>query len=437
MRTRTLTLFFFLPVLVCSQPVISAVVNGASYSEALAPGCWMTIYGINLAPAPLNASHVPLPRSLNGVSLTVDGTPSALLYVSPTQVNALIPVEVQTSGFRKVPVVVTSASGVSNTFSIYLNRNAPALFTRNSAGTGRAHMFDPTFRSVDVPAAQDVVILYATGLGPTDPPASSDSGATGASHALDNVEVFLGEQQAEVLYAGLAPGFPGVYQVNVRVPTLWTDRLYLRQRGWISNVVQVGVAQQTNVANVTGSIQAVLPSASSAVTWSLAFLGARFETSFDVLPGARTFLVAAVGEAGGWFARVDPANGMFSGYQTVPTLEANRGDFSKLPSPVADFMSGCQPFPNNQIPSARLDPAFVSFVQWLPPPDLVFQQYAVGTLEYNQPLFAGGRFSPSGSFGDFLQIPCGTLKSGKTTFTLYVDGKAVASQDVTYQIGGR
>jgi hypothetical protein len=50
--------------------------------------------------------------------------------------------------------------------------------------------------------------------------------------------VFIGEQKAEVLFAGLAPGYPGVYQVNVRAATLWTDRIYLREggsatsRGW-------------------------------------------------------------------------------------------------------------------------------------------------------------------------------------------------------------
>ena len=165
----------------------------------------MVIYGTSLAVSTASASTIPLPKTLAGTSVIVDGHPSDLLYISSTQLDALTPFDVQWSGHKRVTVAVTTAAGTGE-FPIYVNRNALALFTVNSAGTGRAHVFDAAFRPVDLLSEQDVVILYATGLGATD------IGTSPAGRVLDQVDVFLGDQQAEVLFAGLAPGFPGVYQ---------------------------------------------------------------------------------------------------------------------------------------------------------------------------------------------------------------------------------
>ena len=439
MHTKTFALLLFLPALVAAQPSIAAALNAASYSDTLAPGCWMTIYGTGLASSTASASSIPLPTNLGGTSVTVDGHPAALLYVSSTQVNVLVPFNVQASGFKSVPVAVTTSAGVGS-FNIYVNRNAPALFTVNAAGTGRAHVFDASFRPVDIPSEQDVIILYATGLGNTDPPASSDTGALTASRVLDPVEVFLGDQQAEVLFAGLAPGFPGVYQLNVRVPALWTDRLYLRQGGWLSNVVQVGLGARLNAENVVASIEPVLPAATSPVYSSLPLLAARFQVELNVRPGAGPFVVAAVVEGGGSFTRIDPANGMSETYWTTPTASAAHGDFSSLlPSLVLmDFLQSCQPFANNQVPSARMDPIALNFITYnLPPPEMTFPLYAVGTSVWTRSLQAGRKFVMSGAFGDFLQIPCSARKTGNTTFAIYVDGRMVASQEVAYTIAGR
>jgi uncharacterized protein (TIGR03437 family) len=72
-------------------------------------------------------------------------------------------------------VALTAGSGATSS-SIYVNHNAPTLFTLNSAGRGRALVFESSFRLVDQPKEGEVVILYAAGLGETDPPASSDTG---------------------------------------------------------------------------------------------------------------------------------------------------------------------------------------------------------------------------------------------------------------------
>jgi uncharacterized protein (TIGR03437 family) len=393
----------------------------------------MVIYGTSLAASAASSSTIPLPKTLAGTSVMVDGRPSDLLYVSATQVNALIPFEVLWSGYKKVTVAVTTAAGTGE-FPIYVNRNAPALFTVNSAGTGRAHVFDAAFRPVDLLSEQDVVILYATGLGATD------IGTSAAGRLLDQVDVFLGDQQAEVLFAGLAPGFPGVYQLNVRVPQLWTDRLYLRQGSWLSNVVQIGVRPQSNADNIVASIEPVLPAATTPVYSSFPLLAARFQVDLHVHANAQPFVVAAVVEGGGSFTLIDPVNAMSERYWTTPTAAAAHGDFSSvLPSVmVMDFIQGCQPFPNGQVPLNQMDSATLNFITYnLPPPEMTFSQYAVGTSVSTASLQPGGRLITGGAFGDFFQIPCGSQKGGKTTFKLYVDGKVVASEDVSYQYAGR
>lgn len=210
---RTLKVLVLSGALACvasAQPVGSAVLNAASYSALVSPGCWVTIFGRNLARISATAAAVPLPTALGGVSVSVAGLAAPLLYVSPNQINALIPLETAIPTNTVVPVAVTSPGG-SVTYDIRLTRNAPAIFTGNGAGTGRAFVFDPNFQAVDTVGPQDVVVLYAAGLGPT-----SSSG--GVSRVVDDVEVYIGERRAQVLFAGLAPGFPGVYQLNVMAP---------------------------------------------------------------------------------------------------------------------------------------------------------------------------------------------------------------------------
>jgi|SRR5580658_3336246 uncharacterized protein (TIGR03437 family) len=109
---------------------------------------YMAIFGTQLAPGPLAAQSVPFPVRLNNVSVTVAGIAAPLSYISPTQINALVPFEAASlTGVQKttVPAVVTTESGASPAFNLILSRNAPAIFTKNSAGTGDALAFDEYF----------------------------------------------------------------------------------------------------------------------------------------------------------------------------------------------------------------------------------------------------------------------------------------------------
>ena len=328
MKVKCLVAILAAVGIVEAQPAVSQVLNAASYSEVLAPGSWMMIVGSAFAASETTASAVPLPALLGGVSVTVDGMQAPLLYVSANQINALIPFEVLEGDNRKATLVVTTSQGASNPFPIYINRRAPAIFTRDSSETGPAHVFDANFTPKNTVSAGDVIILYAAGLGSTSPPASTATGGSAVeplNRVTDDVEVFVGDQKAEVLFAGLAPGFPGVYQLNVRVPALWTDRLYLREGGWISNIAQIGIQPGPNVDGVvTAGFDQTFPSSTYS---SVPFYGAQFHVQFSVRPGAQSFMVAAVGDAGGWFTRIDTANAMWETLGTSPSVQAVHGDF--------------------------------------------------------------------------------------------------------------
>ena len=437
-----------------AQPAVSAVLNAASYSAVVSPGCWVAIFGNNLAPAPATASTVPLPTMLGGVSVSIAGLAAPMLFVSANQVNALIPFEATIPANNVVPVIVTSSGG-SVTYNIRLTRDAPAIFTRNGAGTGRAFVFDPKFQAVDTIAAQDVVVLYAAGLGPAD----------SSGHAVDEVEVYIGDRKAQVLFAGLAPGLPGIYQLNVMAPAPATDRLHLRSGGWQSNIVDIGIRSGANTANVTGTIDGLYPSSDpfftlppcvgddpvgpcgAGETFSFMLHAGSFSVSFDILPpspSAGAFAVAAVGEAGGSIISIDPVAGTYTASVTTITTAASHGDYSGTNLQVLDYLSCnnavCQPFPGMVIPATRIDPFWARATQQLPPPNTTVPAspnallQASGNLNGSRLVVDGQTNSTLSKFGGIVQVPFGPFDKRVSTFKLYVDGKLVASKDFPYGV---
>jgi uncharacterized protein (TIGR03437 family) len=203
-------LLFFAAVGCSGQIKVDAVLNAASGTASLAPGTWAALYGSNLAPAAVAANAVPFAGTLGGVQVTVGGRPAPLSYVSPGQINLLIPFEAASliPGQQViVPLIVVNASGTGAPFNLALNYSAPAIFTKNLAGSGPALAFDPLFRDITSVTGGPVVI-YATGLGPTNPAAGSSS--TGAAteplnRVLSAVTVMLGDVKIAPSFAGLAP----------------------------------------------------------------------------------------------------------------------------------------------------------------------------------------------------------------------------------------
>lgn len=201
------------------------VVNSANGSpDSLTPNTLVSLYGTNLslatAAVSLNdAASASLPTTLAGVRVIVGGFFASLLYVSPTQVNFLMPVNLQ-PGQTNISLV----RGITRTptVQITLLDAAPALFTANSAIVAQHADGNPI--SPDSPAHPgEVIVVYGTGLGRTDP--SQVDGYVPRLPApialLDQLQVLLDGQAIpsdSIWYAGIAPGFPGLYQVNLQLP---------------------------------------------------------------------------------------------------------------------------------------------------------------------------------------------------------------------------
>jgi uncharacterized protein (TIGR03437 family) len=439
-----------------AQPVVTTVVDKTSYRAVLAPNCWVVIKGYNFAATTITAPAGSLATTLGGVSVTIAGLPASLTYASPNEIDALIPSQVAIPQNTVVPVVVTSAAG-SGTNNIRLTRDAPALFSRND-GSGLGLVFDATFHQIDTIRAQQTLILYATGLGPTD----------ASGRVVDTVEVYIGERSAQVLFAGLAPGLPGIYQLNVTAPVLATDRIYLRSGGWQSNIVNIGVPSGTNTANVKGSIDGLYPSSDPGYptipirqcvgdndpgpcgpvgvfdSLSIMMHAGTFTVSFDIVPGAGPFSVAAVGEAGGSIISIDPAAGTYTASVTTLTPAARTGDYSNSIMPLWDYDSCdwksamCRPFPSYIVPVSRIDPYWARATQPLPAPNTtaVASPNALlqvsGSINGSHVAIDSQNNSTLSAFGGIVQVPYGPFDVGVSTFSLYVDGHLIASKGLPY-----
>ena len=188
------------------------------------------------------------------------------------------------------------------------------------------------------------IILYAVGLGPTNPPPAS-SAQGGAStepfnKVVDQVQAFIGELLCQVQFAGLAPGFPGIYQLNVIPPAApASNRLYITENGVTSNVATLPIPVGTNVTNVQGSIDGLYPASgmyaaqdgnkptSGPVSVSEMLNAGAATVSFDILPNAQPFTVMALGPGATAVLQINPAGGTWQGYVTTPTSVAGEGNF--------------------------------------------------------------------------------------------------------------
>jgi uncharacterized protein (TIGR03437 family) len=207
---------------------ITAVVNTADYQAGFASATWVTIFGANLSQTiaawgAANFINSALPTSLDGVSVTIDGEPAYVEYISPTQINVLAPDDSITG---PVAVQVTAAQQPSNSFSAALQQFAPAFFTIDNGAyvaaehAGGALIGQPNLLGAGVttlPASPgEIIQLYGTGFGPTNPATpTADLVATPAVLA-NSVQVTIGGMTANVIYAGLVES--GLYQFNLTVP---------------------------------------------------------------------------------------------------------------------------------------------------------------------------------------------------------------------------
>ena len=195
-------------------------VNAASFTAKAAPGSLFSVFGSDLATSTDSAQSLPLKTSMNGTSVMVGGKAAPLVFVSAGQVNAQVPYEVAEADNVPVVVTVNGVSSLAGTLSVV--PAAPGVF---QFGNRRAVVQneDYTVNNSDNPAkANSYVIAYMTGVGRVDNPVATGSaaGSDPLSRPRAAVSATIGNQSAEIAFAGLAPGFVGLTQVNLRIPIL-------------------------------------------------------------------------------------------------------------------------------------------------------------------------------------------------------------------------
>lgn len=183
-RIRTLT-----PTVVADIVASATVVHAATMAPGpIAPGEIITIFGAGFDP--------------NQTQLLFDGKPATIFYTGPSQINAMAPPDLVPNSSTEISIIVKGAK-VADFPSNVVNA-VPGIFTTaNGAGQAAAANEDGSVNSASNPAARgSIVVLYATGEG----------------RNVSVVGLKIAGYTAELLYAGPAPGFQGLMQINARVP---------------------------------------------------------------------------------------------------------------------------------------------------------------------------------------------------------------------------
>jgi uncharacterized protein (TIGR03437 family) len=233
------------------------VVTGANYVAQLTPGVIASAFGSNLSSSIMTPSSVPLPTALGGVSVSVNGIAVPLFYVSPKQINFQLPWELL--GQSQASVVVTTNGFTSAPQTVTLRTVAPGIFSTDSSGSGQGAIQISNTAIFAAPAGSipgnlarpamrgESVTIYCSGLGDVSPrPATgAPSAIIPLSGTLLTPSVTIGGAPALVSFAGLTPGFVGLYQVNAQVPNATPSggqvQLMMTIGGVSSNTVTIAV----------------------------------------------------------------------------------------------------------------------------------------------------------------------------------------------------
>ena len=207
---------------VAFAPVAS--VNAGNYQAMTAGSAITAAFGSNLASRVESASSLPLPTTLGGASVLVDGMPAGLFYASPNQINYLVP-DGAPPGTAQVTVM--KDGNVVAQGSLDLGVVAPSVFTADSSGSGRPagillrvratgeQVYEPLTGSAITrqPGDRLFMVLFGTGMS-----AVEDSDGNAANGFAENIQATIGNLNAPVAFAGGAPGFAGLQQMNIEIP---------------------------------------------------------------------------------------------------------------------------------------------------------------------------------------------------------------------------
>jgi uncharacterized protein (TIGR03437 family) len=215
------------PAASATTPTVTAqgVVHAASEQGGvpIAPGGLITVYGVNLADGVGQSKGLPLPQQLNGAQVLLGNQPLPILYTSTGQLNVQVPYTVPVN--TQYQMTVQHGNTLSVPQQLVVAEAQPGIFTVNQQGTGQGSIVrsdQVTLAQAGTPASiGETVVIYCTGLGAVTPAVKEGTQAPTTaplSMTVNPVTVTIGGKTAPVAFAGLTPGYAGLYQVNAVVP---------------------------------------------------------------------------------------------------------------------------------------------------------------------------------------------------------------------------
>jgi uncharacterized protein (TIGR03437 family) len=255
------------------------LVNAASYETTtvnsvtvgvVAPGSIASLFADTTATGEQVPTSLPLPTTLAGVTVRINGVAAPLFYAARLQVNLQIP-HATAAGNATVEVFIAGTAAPVATGIVVVTDTAPGVFTLDGSGKNQAAVHNSLDYSINSdfdrfpgsrPEATGAYLtIYATGAGLTSPAVADGQGAPAATLALvtGTTRVFIGGTEAQVLYSGLAPNLVGLWQINVAIPdplptNLATSlKVELRAKETFQPTT-VAVANKNEFGKVTGKV---------------------------------------------------------------------------------------------------------------------------------------------------------------------------------------
>ena len=212
-------------------PVLVGASDAFTGQPGTAPTTWTALYGSNLNSSTRTwdgaISGTRLPTALDEVRVTINGQPATIYFVSPGQVNILAPLDTTTGN---VQLALTNRYGSSPTIQINKANYLPAFYAPfgetsglrvTAVGLDGAYVGKPGVDPRVTRGAKpgEILQIFATGFGPTNPPAPSDSTFVGAPEVVNPPRITIGGKDATFVGKGNLVA-PGLYQFNVTIPDL-------------------------------------------------------------------------------------------------------------------------------------------------------------------------------------------------------------------------